>query len=101
MGTLLAGIDEQALLLHLVDLVLAVSVLEMLWLWMRTPVIPQLLPNLLAGLSLTLALRLALGGAGLLWIAPCLAAAGLSHLRDLQARWHQNSSTIGNKGKPS
>ena len=101
MGTLIAAIDEQALLLHLVDLVLIVSVLEMLWLSIRPSAIPQLMPNLLAGLSLTLALRLALGGAGLFWIAPCLAMAGLSHLRDLQARRQNNSSAIHRKGKPS
>ncbi len=78
---------EQTLLLHLVDLVLAVSLLELLWLLLRRPaLLAQLLPNLLAGLSLTLALRLGLGGAGLAWVAPCLAAAGAAHLLDLRAR---------------
>jgi hypothetical protein len=81
------ALDEAALLLHLVDLVLAVSLLELAWLLLRRPTAAGgLLPNLLAGLSLTLALRLGLGGAGLAWVAPCLIAAGLAHLFDLQAR---------------
>ena len=86
-STWIGGLSEKAVLLHLVDLVLAVSLLELLWLLLRRPAaMRQLLPNLLAGLSLSLALRLALGGAGLAWIAPCLAAAGAAHLLDLQAR---------------
>lgn len=79
--------SESELLLHLVDLVLLVSLLELAWLLLRRPAtLRSLLPNLLAGLSLALALRLALGGAGLVWIAPCLIAAGVAHLLDLQAR---------------
>ncbi|CAN5339778.1 hypothetical protein BH11PSE10_BH11PSE10_18520 [soil metagenome] len=87
-AALIAGFSQQQLLLHLVDLVLAVSLLELLWLVLRREraALPQLLPNLLAGLSLSLALRLALGGAGLAWIAPCLLAAGVAHLLDLHAR---------------
>ena len=83
----LTGLSQAQLLLHLVDLVLAVSLLEGLWLLLRRPAAyPQWLPNLMAGLSLTLALRLGLAGAGLFWVAPCLAAAGLSHLLDVRAR---------------
>ena len=78
---------QAALLLHLVDLVLAVSLIELLWLLLRRPTgLANLVPNLLAGLSLTLALRLSLVGAGLAWIVLCLAAAGVSHLMDLLAR---------------
>lgn len=78
---------QAALLLHLVDLVLAVSLIELLWLLLRRPAgFANLAPNLLAGLSLTLALRLSLVGADLAWIVLCLAAAGLSHLMDLLAR---------------
>lgn len=82
------GLSEQALLLRLVELVLLVSLLELLWLLLRAgPALRrQLLPNLLAGLSLSLALRLALGEAGLAWIAACLAAAGIAHLQDLRVR---------------
>jgi len=78
---------QAALLLHLVDLVLAVSLIELLWLLLRRPAgLANLVPNLLAGLSLTLALRLSLVGADLAWIVLCLAAAGVSHLLDLLAR---------------
>lgn len=78
---------QAALLLHLVDLVLAVSLIELLWLVLRRPTaLANLAPNLLAGLSLTLALRLSLVGADLAWIVLCLAAAGVSHLLDVLAR---------------
>lgn len=81
------GLTEAALLLHLVDLVLAVSLIELLWLLLRRPAgLPNLAPNLLAGLSLILALRLSLVGAGPAWIVLCLVAAGVSHLMDLLAR---------------
>jgi hypothetical protein len=80
-------LDQAQLLLHLVDLVLLVSLSELLWLcWRRPTGLRHLLPNLAAGLSLALALRLGLGGAGLLWVAPCLMAAGASHWLDLRAR---------------
>ena len=45
--------------------------------------IANLAPNLLAGLSLTLALRLSRVGSNSAWIVLCLAAAGLAHLLDL------------------
>lgn len=97
--------DEAALLLHLVDLVLLVSLLELAWLLLRRPAaLRSLLPNLLAGLSLTLALRLALSGAGLVWIAPCLIAAGVAHLLDLQARRAEKFPTpthAPGQGRPS
>lgn len=77
----------------LVDLVIALTVLEGVALTVfhhRTGrgVAPgALLPNLLAGLLLTVALRAALGGAAWPWIAACLAAAGLAHAADLRRRW--------------
>ena len=46
-----------------------------------------LLPNLLAGAALLLALRAAITGAAWLWIATWLAAAGLAHVADLRTRW--------------
>ena len=83
----LADLGEAALLLHLVELVLAVSLIELLWLLGRRPTgFANLAPNLLAGLSLTLALRLCLGGAGIAWIAACLASAGVWHALDMLAR---------------
>ncbi|PTT75674.1 hypothetical protein DBR42_28395 [Pelomonas sp. HMWF004] len=73
--------------MHLVDFVLAVSLIELLWLSVCRPTgLRNLAPNLLAGLSLTLALRLGLSGAGVAGVAPCLAVAGVSHLLDLLAR---------------
>lgn len=83
MGSLI----DADLLLHLVDLVLAVSLIELLWLLLRRRTgFANLAPNLLAGLSLTLALRLSLVGASGAWIVLCLAAAGIAHLLDLLAR---------------
>ncbi|HQR75047.1 MAG TPA: hypothetical protein PLR35_01345 [Burkholderiaceae bacterium] len=46
-----------------------------------------LLPNLLAGAALLLALRAAITGAAWPWIAAWLAAAGLAHVADLRVRW--------------
>lgn len=83
----MAGMTEADWLLRLVDLVLAVSLIELLWLSLRRPTgLANLAPNLAAGLSLTLALRLSLVGAGTAWVVVCLAAAGVSHLLDLLAR---------------
>ncbi len=84
----LNGVDEARWLLRLVDLVLLVSLLEVVWLLWRGPVGQRasLLHNLLAGVWLTLALRLGLSGAGLWGVAPCLAAAGLAHGLDLRSR---------------
>lgn len=46
-----------------------------------------LLINLLSGVSLMLALRAALAGAGWMWIASCLVVSLLAHLADLNRRW--------------
>lgn len=82
--------SEAELLLRLVEIVLLASLIELLWLLTHVSAAPRgLLPNLLAGFSLALALRLGLGGAGVAWVAACLAAAGVSHLFDLRARWHR------------
>lgn len=81
---------DMPVLLRLSELVLAVSLIELLWFMTRRPAGPPgLVPNLLAGVSLVLALRLGLGGAGVLWVAACLAAAGVSHVFDLRARWRR------------
>ncbi len=47
-----------------------------------------ILPNLLAGFMLLVAMRTALGGAGLPIVGLCLLAAGLAHLVDLRRRWN-------------
>lgn len=84
---------ELAWLRPLVDLALAISLLELLWLLSgagrRHGLRPQRLPllaNLGSGLLLMLALRLALGGSAAWAIALCLAASGLAHGLDLRLR---------------
>lgn len=79
---------------QLIDIILVMVVLEalVLSLWHRRTgrgLGPrQLLPNLLAGGSLLLALRLALGGAAAHWLAAVLLLALLAHLMDLYLRTH-------------
>lgn len=51
------------------------------------PPLVRLLPNLLAGALLLLALRLALGQAPWFWLALVLAASLVAHLLDLRQRW--------------
>jgi len=78
---------------HLVDLILAVVAVELvavtiIWRWRRRGISPRsLLPNLLAGAFLLLALRCALVGTSGFWIAACLAASGLANAADLRQRW--------------
>lgn len=76
----------------LVDLVLAVLVIEVLllaWITRRSPRWPRfgaLLPNLGAGLCLVLAVRSVADNGPLLVIGGLLAAAGLCHVADLVSR---------------
>jgi hypothetical protein len=78
---------------HIVDLVLAIVVAEgfaltLHWRITGRGVAPsQLLPNLLAGALLLLALRLALSDLSWPWYTACLAAAGLANAADLRQRW--------------
>jgi hypothetical protein len=78
---------------RVVDAILAIVVLEAVALtlyWRRTGRgIPpgRLLPFLLAGAALLLALRGALTGAGPAWMGFWLLVAGLAHLWDLRGRW--------------
>ena len=78
---------------HLVDLILAIVAGEMLaimlyWQFSRRGIAPrQLLPNVLAGAFLLLALRLALSGYSWPWYAACLAASGVANVADLRQRW--------------
>lgn len=77
---------------RIVDLILALTLIEALVLWLRHrwtgrgPAPARLLPTLAAGVFLLLALRLALTGAPWPWLGTSLAAAGLCHLLDLRAR---------------
>ncbi|XUM24566.1 hypothetical protein ACRAVF_16235 [Bradyrhizobium oligotrophicum S58] len=78
---------------HLVDLILAVVAVEFvavacIWQRHRRGISPLgLLPNLLAGVFLLLALRCALTGAPWFWLAGCLAASGVANAADLRQRW--------------
>lgn len=71
--------------LLLVDLALAITVLELLLLLLLRR--SALLLTLLAGLGLMLALRMGLAGASLTWIALILLASGLLHALDVRRRW--------------
>lgn len=48
----------------------------------------SILPNLAAGFMLLVAMRFALGNAGLPWVGMSLLAAGIAHLVDLRRRWN-------------
>ncbi|UFZ07695.1 hypothetical protein LQG66_15910 [Bradyrhizobium ontarionense] len=78
---------------HLIDLILAIIAAEfaagaLVWRRCRRGISPRaLLPNLLAGAFLLLALRCALADAPWFWLASCLTAAGLANAADLRQRW--------------
>ncbi len=64
------------------------AVLVALWQASRRGVRPgALLPNLLSGMCLLLAMRAGLGGAWWGWVALPLLAAGMLHVSDLRLRW--------------
>lgn len=79
--------------LVLVDFVIATTLLEAAALALyhrrtgRGLAPAELLPALGAGLALLLAARAGLSGAGWVWVAAGLSAAGLAHLVDLRRRW--------------
>jgi hypothetical protein len=78
---------------HAVDLILAIVAIEIAaitryWQTRRRGIAPaQLLPNLLAGALLLLALRLALSDFAWPWYTACLALAGIANVADLRQRW--------------
>jgi hypothetical protein len=78
---------------RVVDLVLAIVFLELIgislyWHVTRRGIAPtRLLPNLLAGAALLLALRLALSDFAWPWYTACLAVAGIANVTDLRQRW--------------
>jgi hypothetical protein len=84
------------MLATLVNLALAITLAETAWLmlWHRHP-LPRgpLLANLMAGLGLLVALRLAIADASPPWVALALAAGGVAHLLDLRARWQATLKT--------
>lgn len=76
-------------LLDLIILLIALEAIVLLALRRRFTTIPpiqDLLPNLLSGAALMLALRFALTDAGWQGIAACLSFALLAHVADLQRR---------------
>ena len=78
---------------RLVDLILLIVAIEAIVLivyWRATGkgIAPRnLLPNLIAGALLLLALRLTIAGAGWMAICGCLAAAGVANVVDVMRRW--------------
>lgn len=78
---------------HTVDLILGIVAVEIVaitlyWHARRRGIAPaQLVPNLLAGALLLLALRFALSGYSWPWYATCLALAGIANIADLRQRW--------------
>ena len=73
---------------HLVDLVIACIVLEVLALAaLRRHNLQRALPSLLAGLAMALALRCARFGSAWPWVWLCIAAAGVAHTVEVMRRW--------------
>ena len=83
---------------HIVDLVLAVMVLEALALGLYFRItsrgirLADLLINLASGTCLLFALRAALTGQSWEWIAAALAASLLGHVLDLSRRWQRGTA---------
>jgi hypothetical protein len=77
---------------RIIDVILVLVVIEMFVLssWHRRtgrgPALRALVPNLLAGAALLLAVRLALADAWWGWLAACLSAALVMHIADLAMR---------------
>ncbi len=82
----------------LLDLVLLLIGLEIVGLWLirkrlkKLPSLTNLLPNILAGAALILALRLSLTGASWVWIPTLLTLSLIAHLSDLWLRVQNTQS---------
>jgi hypothetical protein len=73
---------------HIMDVVVAFIVFEMLLLAFRRPAaLPPALPSLCAGLGLALGLRAVLTGADWRWLLLCVAGSGLAHALEVRRRW--------------
>lgn len=86
----MAELFASGVIVDLILLLIAVeaALLYALTRWIgRGPSLAELLPNLLAGAFLLLALRAVITGAEWKWTAACLAAALVAHLADLRSRW--------------
>jgi hypothetical protein len=72
------------------DIMVAVIVLELLALALRSPTrLRSALPSLCAGLGLALALRCVLTGAAWPWLALWLMGSGLAHGVEVFRRWRR------------
>jgi hypothetical protein len=84
------AVQTQITIARLVDVVIAFMLLEFITLaWRRRQRGPAVLTVFLAlapGMCLTLALRVAVGGANWIWVGACLAAALPFHLADVRRR---------------
>lgn len=80
---------------RLVDLILLLIVLEVAAIMIyrrasgRGLALADLLPNVLAGAFLLLALRSSLADIGWMPISACLACAGIAHAIDIGRRWNR------------
>jgi hypothetical protein len=72
---------------RMIDIVIAVLLLETLLVWAVWRRRWALMPTLLSGLMLMLAWRSTLAGLGWIWIAMPMLAAGAAHGWDLWRRW--------------
>ncbi len=83
-------------MLQLIDLVIAVTLLEGVALAVyhartgRGMAPRDFAPTLCAGLALMLALRAGMSGAGWMWVAAALSLAGLAHGADVARRWRRS-----------
>jgi hypothetical protein len=57
-------------------------------------------PNLVSGLALMVALRLAIGGAAAPWIVAALAVSGVGHVADLAGRWRGRKPAAPARSEP-
>ena len=77
-------------IVDLILLIVAIEAIALIVYWRATGrgIAPRdLLPNLIAGALLLLALRLTLADAGWMAICVCLAAAGVANIVDIMRRW--------------
>ncbi len=76
---------------RVLDVIIALTVLEALGLiaWRRGRGAWDIIGHLAAGMCLALAFRLSTLGASWIWVAACLAAAGITHLIDTARRWNR------------
>lgn len=80
---------------RLVDLILLLVIIEVgaIAIYRRSTgrgiALKDLLPNILAGVFLLLALRAALAGGGWMPISAFLSCAGIAHVIDIGRRWHR------------